>query len=148
MQRIGASLESEVPRENLISRRPMKATTSAGTRRRNQRFSLLGFFQGVIMRIAIVDHRALAKDLILSIQIEFVALFGRAGGESGTLIPQREPALPMLTSMQYFDTAPSQRPCRTARILAIRCIDVVRVEFKMKICDTPFSIMILIQMHK
>jgi hypothetical protein len=32
-----------------------------------------------------VYHRAFAKGLILSIQFEFPALFGRAGGESGTL---------------------------------------------------------------
>jgi hypothetical protein len=41
-----------------------------------------------------VYHRALAKDLILSIQIEFVALFGRAGGESVRLIGFRSRSPP------------------------------------------------------
>lgn len=35
-----------------------------------------------------VYHRAFAESLIPSMQFEFVALFGRNGGESATLCPQ------------------------------------------------------------
>jgi hypothetical protein len=37
-----------------------------------------------------VYHRAFAKDLILSIQIEFVALFVRTGGESVSQSPLKD----------------------------------------------------------
>jgi hypothetical protein len=36
--------------------RPMKATSFGGTRRLNQRFSLRGFFQGVSILSAVMDH--------------------------------------------------------------------------------------------
>jgi hypothetical protein len=42
--------------ENLTSVRPMKATSFGGTRRLNQRFSLRGFFQGVSILSAVMDH--------------------------------------------------------------------------------------------
>jgi hypothetical protein len=67
-----------------------------------------------------VDHRPFAKDLILSIQIEFVALFGRAGGESVSQSPLKDQAFstfldqnPLFELPPENGFSPSTKACPT-----------------------------------